>query len=277
MFDSLQCRPMSLRTGLGSFVLGALCGAGLMGFYLRGLELRAELTRAHGVLPALPPRAVIHDAGVLTDVAAPDAASASDAAADGPPDAALPVPGGIVLVGQPDRRAVHWPEPIGPHAVPAAEVWPFALDAAPVTAGAYDRCVHGLSCTAVDTRGCRDAPMRDEDPVTCTTWAQAEAYCTWVRGRLPSIAEWEQAAAMDAPVVLPANVPFEWVADVYPASVFERGPAVGCNDEANERYPVCRHARIGRRRGRRPPRFEWGVNGATHRLDTYGFRCAYTR
>jgi hypothetical protein len=268
---------MSFRSGLGSFVLGAVCGAGLMGFYLRGLDLRAELTRAHGVVsPPLPPRpSVLHDAGVLTDGGAPS--DGGDAGRVGPPDGALPVPGGIVLVGQPDRRAVHWPEPLQPRAVPAAEVWPFALDVTPVTAGAYDQCVHGLSCTAIDTRGCRDAPYRDEDPVTCATWAQAEAYCTWLRGRLPSIAEWEQAAAMDAAFVLPENVPFEWVADRYPASVFERGPSIACNDEANERYDVCRHARIGRRRARRPPRFEWGVTGAVHRLDTYTFRCAYTR
>lgn len=267
---------MSFRTGLGMFALGSLCGAALMGFWLRGQDLRRALARARP--PAPPPAAVVHDAGVLRD-AAPDAPpeDAPPAPDAGVPDGALAVPGGIVLVGQPDRRAVRWPDALRPRVAPTAEVWPFALDAAPVTVAAYERCIHGLSCTAIDLRGCRDVAPAADEPAVCATWAQAAAYCTWRRGHLPSVAEWEQAAAADAPFTLAEAAGFEWVADRYPAAVFERGAAVGCNDEAGERYDDCRHARVGRRRARRPPRFEWGVTGAAHRLATYGFRCAYPR
>jgi len=37
-------------------------------------------------------------------------------------------------------------------------------------------------------------PARDDEPAVHVTWAEASAYCTWAGGRLPSAAEWRQAA-----------------------------------------------------------------------------------
>src|SRR5215210_6522290 len=37
-------------------------------------------------------------------------------------------------------------------------------------------------------------PARDDEPAVHVTWAEASAYCTWVGVRLPSAAEWRQAA-----------------------------------------------------------------------------------
>src|SRR5919112_2522175 len=38
---------------------------------------------------------------------------------------------------------------------------------------------------------------RDDEPAVHVTWAEASAYCTWAGGRLPSAAEWRQAASAE--------------------------------------------------------------------------------
>ncbi len=80
-----------------------------------------------------------------------------------------------------------------------AHVDPFWLDLHEVTRASYEKCVAAGSCTA--------APCPDGNPVThlpeaaqpgaaqtCVTHEQAQAFCTWVGGRLPTEGEWEFAA-----------------------------------------------------------------------------------
>jgi formylglycine-generating enzyme required for sulfatase activity len=85
------------------------------------------------------------------------------------------------------------------------------MDKTEVTVDAYSRCVAAGACTVaaseVSGHGATDAqiaklgplcnadkPDRRQHPINCVDWAQANAYCKWARGRLPSAAEWKLAA-----------------------------------------------------------------------------------
>lgn len=88
----------------------------------------------------------------------------------------------------------------------------FSIDAHEVTNAAYAACVARGACPPIDfaaceTLGVAGLPERGvpeghvlraaEHPVVCVTLAQAEAYCRFSGGHLPSEAEWERAAEGD--------------------------------------------------------------------------------
>jgi formylglycine-generating enzyme len=87
--------------------------------------------------------------------------------------------------------------PVHPVTVPD-----FEMAATEVTVTQYQACVTASACTEPDTDGdCAGtsfgnwgAPGREDHPVNCLTWYDAEAFCAWVGGRLASEAEWEYAA-----------------------------------------------------------------------------------
>lgn len=71
----------------------------------------------------------------------------------------------------------------------------FWLAKTDVTVAAYERCVNAGACNKpnTDKETCNYGRRRDH-PVNCVDWNQANAFCSWIGGRLPSAEEWEYAA-----------------------------------------------------------------------------------
>ena len=94
----------------------------------------------------------------------------------------------------------------GPQVARLAE---FRVDRTEVTVAAYRACVTAGACAAAGLETPRwdgedrakwawacnwGKAGREQHPINCVDWGQADAYCRWARGRLPTEAEWEKAA-----------------------------------------------------------------------------------
>ena len=133
------------------------------------------------------------------------------------------VPAGTFLMGsdsgEDDERPVH-----------NQQVEPFWLDRTEVTNGQYAACVDAGACQLPDqtTSQTRNSyygdPVFNDYPVIWVSWEDANSYCKWAGGRLPTETEWEYAARGEAGYEFPwgdefdgqrlnycdVNCPFEW-------------------------------------------------------------------
>ncbi len=79
----------------------------------------------------------------------------------------------------------------------------FFIDKREVTVAAYRRCVAEGPC---DPRPLLDADprfLRRKLPITRVSWFDAQRYCSFVGGRLPTETEWERAARGNKPRIFP--------------------------------------------------------------------------
>ncbi|MFT5430434.1 MAG: hypothetical protein ACI9OJ_001108, partial [Myxococcota bacterium] len=80
----------------------------------------------------------------------------------------------------------------------SAEIGAYFISATEVTVGEFRLCVLDGACEEpVEASGCTfnaDDTETNDLPVSCVNWTQAQAYCKWRSGHLPTEAEWEAAA-----------------------------------------------------------------------------------
>ena len=138
-------------------------------------------------------RGIAYDNGVETPISPPYLAAAKPAQTTGQAPGGkaeiewVSIPGGSFLMGSgaDDEAPVH-----------DVAIKPFQMAKTLATVEQYKACVDAGACTPPVTGGyCNwGVAGRENHPINCVDWGQAQAFSSWAGGRIPSEAEWEYAA-----------------------------------------------------------------------------------
>jgi formylglycine-generating enzyme required for sulfatase activity len=208
--------PPRRRTGVLAMGLAIAAALGLGGFLLGRTDGGEETTGRDASLSPVPDKSAA--VGGAQGVASPSPSAPTPepaAAPKGPrcPESMVYVGGGKFFMGT-DAT-----DPVLESANPAHQVsvGPYCIDKTEVTVRAYRECSRIGECKRAfrDTwwpRGDRNEASwetdrslhsalcnerydtRDDHPINCVTWTQADRYCAWRDAALPSEAQWEYAA-----------------------------------------------------------------------------------
>jgi len=137
----------------------------------------------------LQPRATL-----APDAGAPPLVRVSELLPAAPPDACPPtmayVHGGDFWMGSQRGRGAREERPRF-----QTRVADFCIDTYEVTAASYAQCVAQGQCSEPHAgNGACNFGQREDHPINCVDWRQADAYCKSQGARLPSELEWEYAA-----------------------------------------------------------------------------------
>lgn len=262
--------PPSQRSGNSRLLLGMLGAAGTMVLAATGLSL-ADRDAPFAPEPEL---AAVQLEGAMAASQAAPAQAAADPAAAVPaptcPQGMVLVGATIIWIGQPEGGRADWPEPRSERLLPQ-EIDAFCIDQAARTWAEF-QAWQGSARVFDDACDWRTTASGPSAPVSCVTRDEAAAHCTDTAsgGQLPSLLQWEAVARLPEPHRIVRDIRREWIADDFPAEVFDRVPPT----EGQPREGMFRGELLDSVEPAGNVLLSWSRQPLDNRWRNLGFRCA---